>query len=112
MVSPDKDQDKFWCYYHDTDHHPPKYQNENFCFKLQLFVPVSTNLPSGTEPFFQLKSVADDVMKAWFCQQFGGTLYSSEHDSNVITDPTKTSSTPTNTRTVLQSLYVLPNAYA
>jgi hypothetical protein len=34
------------------------------------------------------------------------------HDSNVITDPTKTRSTPINTRTMLHCLYVLPDAYA
>jgi hypothetical protein len=47
----------------------------------------------------------------WF-QPLHNKLYGSEHDSNVITDPTKTCSTPTNTRTMLHCLYALPNAYA
>ena len=38
-------------------------------------------------------------------------FYSSKYESNEMTDPTKTSSTPMKTQTMLQSLYVLPNTY-
>jgi hypothetical protein len=39
-------------------------------------------------------------------------LYSSKHESNEITDATKSRSTPTKTQTILYSLYVLPTTYS
>jgi hypothetical protein len=39
-------------------------------------------------------------------------IYSSTHEYNEMTDPAKTSSTPTKTHTLLQSLYVHPNTYS
>jgi hypothetical protein len=39
-------------------------------------------------------------------------LYSSENESNEMTDPTKTSSTPTKTKTIQQNLCFLPNTYS
>jgi hypothetical protein len=38
-------------------------------------------------------------------------FYSSNHESNEMTDPIKTSSTPTKTQTMLQSFHVFPNTY-
>jgi hypothetical protein len=37
---------------------------------------------------------------------------SSSHESNDMTDPIKSRSTPSKTQTMLKSLYVLPNTYS
>jgi hypothetical protein len=46
------------------------------------------------------------------CWPLHTILYSSKPESNKIIHPTKTSSTPTKTQTMLQSLYVLPTTYS
>jgi hypothetical protein len=70
------------------------------CYKVYIFILIHT-----LKGYNQVHVFTNPISVMY--RPIHTTFYSSNHESNKMTDPTKARSTPTKPKTVLQSLYVL-----